>query len=47
MNEQQERRVRWQKLIEEQAAASGLSHREFCQQHNLMLSQIKYHRSKS
>lgn len=42
MNEQQERRARWQKWVEEQAA-SGLSRREFCQQHNLVLSQFAYY----
>lgn len=42
MNEQQERRGRWQKWIEEQAA-SGLSRREFCQQNNLVLSQFTYY----
>ena len=42
MNEQRERRACWQKRIEEQAA-SGLSRREFCQQHNLVLSQFAYY----
>lgn len=42
MNEQQERRARWQKWVEEQAA-SGLSRREFCQQHSLVLSQFAYY----
>lgn len=42
MNEQQERRARWKKWIEEQAV-SGLSRREFCQQHNLVLSQFTYY----
>ena len=42
MNEQQERRACWQKRIEEQAT-SGLSRREFCQQHNLVLSQFTYY----
>lgn len=42
MNEQQERRARWQKWIEDQAV-SGLSRREFCQQNNLVLSQFSYY----
>jgi hypothetical protein len=42
MNERQERRARWKKWIEEQAA-SGLSRREFCDQNDLVLSQFTYH----
>ena len=42
MNEQQERRARWQKWIDEQAT-SGLSRRAFCQKHNLVISQFTYY----
>jgi hypothetical protein len=42
MNDQQERRARWQKWIDEQAI-SGLSRRAFCQKHNLVLSQFAYY----
>lgn len=34
----------WKKLIEEQET-SGLSHREFCQQKDIVLSQFGYYRS--
>ncbi|MBS0350717.1 MAG: hypothetical protein JSR33_05955 [Proteobacteria bacterium] len=42
MNAQQERRARWQKWIDE-PASNGLSRREFCQKHNLVLSQFSYY----
>lgn len=46
MNTQQEREAHWKTLMDEQAA-SGLSRQEFCQRHNVVLSQFTYYYLKS
>jgi hypothetical protein len=42
MQHNAERRAYWKKVIEDQAQ-SGLSQREFCKRHQLILSQFSYH----
>lgn len=42
MNTSKERDAHWQSLMDEQAV-SGLSRQEFCQQHNVILSQFTYY----
>jgi len=41
--ENQERYLQWYKLVEDQEK-SGLSQKEFCNQHNLILSKFVYYR---
>ncbi len=41
MQSQEERRSYWGKIVADQAE-SGLTRKEFCRQHNIVLSQFAY-----